>query len=109
MLVRLSRMKRLRAGWFVALIYLLCVLAPTISFALPGSHAVAPYLTDASHVPGMVHVHTEVPTQHIHKDGHGHDHSGGYSHTNSGDDRLMSMVLNDSSVPEKAPHFFDGQ
>src|SRR3977135_495532 len=55
MLIRLSKLKRLRAGWLLALVYLLCVLAPTLSFALPGSQAAAPCLIDASHMPGMVH------------------------------------------------------
>ena len=110
MLVRLTRMKRWRAGWFVALTYLLCVLAPTISFALPGTHAVAPCLTDENHVPGMVHAHIEMPTQHVHRDGHVHDHSGGHSHANSdGDHRSMSMALNAKSDPEKAPHSSDGR
>ncbi len=110
MLVRLSRMKRLGAGWLLALIYLLCVLAPTLSFALPGSHAAAPCLTGASHAPGVVHVHTEPPTRHIHKDGHGHDHSGTHSHVNyDGDQRSMSIALNGKSIPEKAPHLSDGQ
>jgi hypothetical protein len=105
MFVRLTRMKRARAGWFVTLSYLLCVLAPTISYALPGAHAIAPCLTDENHVPGMVHVHNEMPTQHLHKDGHVHDHSAGHSHANSdGDHRSMLMALNDKSVPEKAPH-----
>ena len=104
--VRMTKTKRLRAGWFVALIYMLCVLAPAISFALPGSQAVSPCLTDASHVPGMV----EVSTRHVHNDGHVHDHSGGHSHANSaGDYRAMSMALNTQSVPEKAPHSSDGQ
>jgi hypothetical protein len=109
MLVRLSRSKRLRAGWLVALIYLLCVLAPTISFALPGSRAVSPCLTDASRVAGVIHVHNEVPAQHVHKDGHMRDHSGAYSHASSGDDYSISTALNSRSVPEKAPHSSDGQ
>jgi hypothetical protein len=109
MLVRLSRTKRLRAGWFVALIYALCVLAPTISFALPGSQAVSPCLIDASHVPGMIHVHAEAPTQPIHADSHGHDHTSAPSHANSDGDRAMSMVPDAKSVPEKAPHSPDGQ
>ena len=46
-------MKRVRAGWIVALIYLLCVLAPTLSFAMPGSRAVTPCLTEAAHGPGV--------------------------------------------------------
>jgi hypothetical protein len=103
-------MKRLRAGWLIALIYLLCVLAPTLSFALPGSQAVAPCLIDASHVPGTVHVHAEARTQLVHKDGHGHDHSGAHSHVSyDGDQRSMSIALNGKSVPEKAPHLSDGQ
>jgi hypothetical protein len=103
-------MKRLRAGWLVALIYLLCVLAPTISFALPGSQAVAPCLIDASHVSGMVHLRTEVPARHVHNDTQGHDHSGAHSHTISNDAHpSMSMALNAKSVPEKARHSSDGQ
>jgi hypothetical protein len=108
MLVRLSRTKRLRAGWFVALVYLLCVLAPSISFALPGGHAVAPCLTDDNHVPGMVHVHNKEPAQHVHADGHLHDHSGAHSHARSdGNNPSMSIALN--AIPEKAPHSSDGQ
>jgi hypothetical protein len=102
-------MKRLRAGWFVALTYLVCVLAPTISFALPGSQAVAPCLIDASHAPGMVHVHSDMSAPRVHKDGHMHDHSGGHSHANAGDDRPMSTAANGGSIPEKAPHWSDGQ
>jgi hypothetical protein len=109
MLTSLTRLKRLRAGWIVALIYLLCVLAPTISFALPGSKAIAPCLIDASHASGVVHVHNDAPAQHVHTDGHMHDHSGAYSHTSSGDNRSVSTAPNGGSVPEKAPHSADGQ
>jgi hypothetical protein len=106
MFTSLSRLRRLRAGWIVALIYLLCILAPTISFALPSSQAVAPCLIDASHSPGVVHVHNEVPAQHVHKDDH---MRGTYLHANSGDDGSISTALNGSSAPEKAPHSSDGQ
>jgi len=110
MLTSLTRLKRVRAGWIVALIYLLCVLAPTISYALPGNHAVAPCLTDENHVPGMVHVKNEMPTQHVHKDGYVHNHSGAHSHASTdGDDRPMSMAPAAPSIPEKAPHSSDGQ
>ena len=106
MLTSLTRLKRVRAGWIVALIYLLCVLAPTISYALPGKHAVAPCLTDENRVSGVVHM----PTQHVHKDGHVHDHSGAHSHASTdGDDRSMSMAPNAPSLPKKAPHSSDGQ
>ena len=111
MLVRHSRSKRLRAGWLIALIYLLCVLAPTISYALPGAHSIAPCLTDDNHVPGMVHVHNEMPTTHVHKDGQVHDHAAAHSHASSdGDHHPVSMAMDGStSAPRKAPHSSDGQ
>jgi hypothetical protein len=110
MFVRLTRVKRLGAGWFVTLVYLLCVLAPSISFALPGSSAIAPCLTEASHVPGMTHVHIEAPIQHVHMDGYVHDRSVAQTHASSGDqDRSMTVAVHDRSVPEKAPHSSDGQ
>src|SRR5260370_40357367 len=76
MLVRLSRSKRLRAGWLIALTYLLCVLAPTLSFALPGSRALSPCLTEAA----IVHMHTDAPIQHLRFDGDVHDHGKLHSH-----------------------------
>lgn len=108
MLVRLGRAKRLRAGWLVTLIYLLCVLAPTISLAVPGSHAVASCLPDADRGPGVVHVHNDMPAQHVHKGGDVHDRSGA-SQAHFGEDRSVSMALNGKSVPEKAPHSSLGQ
>jgi hypothetical protein len=108
-LVRLTGARRWRAGWLLAFVYLLCVLAPTVSFALPGSLAASPCLTDASHAPGMVHVHNDVPAPHVHKDSHTHDHSGASSPTNSGEDRSISVALNGKLVPERAPHSSDGQ
>src|ERR1700730_2452914 len=81
MFVRLTRAKRLDAGRPVALVYMLCILAPTLSFALPGSRAVSPCLTDANHVPGMTHVHAEPPAPPVLTDGHGHDHAMAHSHT----------------------------
>ncbi len=107
MIVGLTRKRRVGAGWFVALIYLLCVLAPTLSFALPGSRAVTPCLTEAAH-PGVVHVRNEMPTARIHRDGHVHDHANAHSHASFGD-QDRSMALNGKSVPERAPHSSDGQ
>lgn len=110
MFVRLTRAMRWKAGWLLALVYFLCVLAPTLSFALPNSHAVAPCLTEAAHVPGTIRVHSDAPVLHAHKDSHLHDRSAAHSHANSdGDRRSMSMVLNSKSVPEKAPHSSDTQ
>jgi len=110
MFVGLTRTKRLRAGWLVALAYLFCVLAPTISFALPGGHATPYCLTDEDHVPGMVHVHNEGIVPHVHKDGHVHDHSGVQSHADAaGKHHAKSIALNDGSSPAKAPHSTDGK
>ncbi len=105
MLVRLTRTKRLRAGWLVALAYLLCVLAPTISYALPGVHAPAPCLTDENHVPGMVHVHSEL--QHVHDDGHIHDHPAAQVNSGGGD-HPMSVASDSKSAPN-APHTSGGE
>lgn len=106
MFVRLTRAKRLRAGWLIALAYLLCVLAPTISYALPGVHAPALCLTDENHVPGMVHVHSE--PQHVHSDGHAHDHAA--TQVNSaGRDHSMSVESDSKSAPGKASHTSSGQ
>jgi hypothetical protein len=106
--LRLTRASRWKAGWLLSLVYLLCVLAPTISFALPGSHAVAPCLTDENHLSAMVLAHNEMPMQQVRNDGHVHDHSVGHSHANSEADHA-SMSMNTKSVPEKAPHSCDGQ
>jgi hypothetical protein len=114
MLVRLTGAQRLKAGWFLALVYLLCVLAPTISFALPGQHPLAPCLTGESHMTGMVHVSNSAPAQHMHGDGHAHDHSAAHSsaaHSAAhpdGDHASMAMALNDDSAPGKAPHSPNG-
>ena len=103
--MRLTRARRWKAGWLLAFVYFLCVLAPTLSFALPGSHAVAPCLTDASHVPGIVHIHAEAPTGHIPHDGHMHDHASAHSHANPDGDRpSMSVALNGKPTPEKTSH-----
>jgi len=110
MFMRLSRARRWKAGWLLAFVYLLCVLAPTLSFALPGSHADAPCLIDDNRVPGVMHARNEMPTQHLHKEGHAHDHSGGHSHANSDvDQRSMSTALDAESIPEKAPYSSDAQ
>src|ERR1700731_1377578 len=109
MFVRLTRAKRLDAGRFVALVYLLCVLAPTLSFALPGSRAVSPCLTEAAHVPGIVQMHTDAPIQHVRVGDHVHDHAKMRLHTSSGDDRSASTAGNSRPVPEKSRHSCDGQ
>jgi hypothetical protein len=109
MFVRLTRAKRLGAGRFVTLVYLLCVLAPTLSFALPGSRAVSPCLTETAHVPGIVHMHTDAPTQDVRIGDHMHDRARAHFHESSGDDRSASTAVDSRPVREKAPHSSDGQ
>lgn len=110
MLVRLTRNQRMKAGWLVALIYLLCVLAPTISYALSGEHSVAPHLTDDGHMSGMMHVHNDAPAQHVHADGQIHRHSAAHQAAKpQGDHPATKMASNGKQVPEKAPHSSDGR
>ena len=105
MLSRLSKTARLKAGWFVALAYLFCVLAPTISFALPGEHSFVICLTDEDHVPGMVHVHNAAPSEHFHGGGHSHHHSDGRLQANSvGEHPSMSRAPAAKSAPQNFPH-----
>lgn len=110
MFVGLTRTKRLRAGWIITLAYLFCVLAPTLSVALPGSHAIAYCLTDDDHVAGLAHVHNEGIAQRVHKDGQMHDHSGAPTHVQAvGDHHAKFVALSDGSGPAKAPHPADGK
>lgn len=69
-MVRLSGERQFRAVRLVAPFYLLRVLAPTLSFALPGSQAVSPCRADAESVLGVVHVHA---ASYVHGDEHMHD------------------------------------
>lgn len=109
MLAGFTRTQRRRAGWLVALVYLFCVLAPTISFALPGGHTTPSCLIDANHVAGLVHEHNAT-VAHVHEGGHVHDHSGVQSHAHAaGDHQAKPVALNDGSNPVKAPHSSDGK
>lgn len=110
MFARLTRAKRQRAGWIVALAYLFCVLSPTLSFALPGSHAIAYCLTDDDHAPGLGHVHNEGVAQHVHQNGQIHDHSGAPTHIHTaGNHQAKAVALSDGSGPAKASHPADGK
>jgi hypothetical protein len=88
MFIRLTRPVRARAGWFAALLYLFCVLAPGVALALGdaasclvhqfGTAAAAHvHAATASHEHGEIHQHpvdtgnaTQEPTKHQH-DGKG--------------------------------------
>jgi hypothetical protein len=100
MLVRLTRARRLWAVRFAVLVYALCIVAPTLSFALPGSQAVSPCLTDANHVPGMVHVHAEPQPAHLHAEGTRHDHAAAHSHAGTSHDAAAIKAV---VSPEQGP------
>jgi hypothetical protein len=59
MLARLNKPQRLKAGWYIALAYLCCVLAPSMSFAFADGSRSAPCIIE-DHGPGM----------HVHESGH---------------------------------------
>jgi hypothetical protein len=108
MFARLTRAKRQRAGWIITLAYLFCVLSPTLSFALPGSHAIAYCLTDDDHAPSLTHVHNHVHNegvaQHVHQNGQVHDHSGSTHVHAAGDHQAKSVALSEDSGPAKSSH-----
>jgi hypothetical protein len=82
MLVRLSGATRLRAGWLLALAYLLCLLAPATAFAFGDGRIAAHCLFDDLPIGGplqardvnlgVVHQHL---TQAVHEHAAPHDHA----------------------------------
>lgn len=109
MLVRLTTTHRRRAGWLIALTYLLCVLAPTLSFALPGSRAIAHCLTVEDHTAGAVPVHGE-RKMHAHQKGHAHHYADVGTQAEPSVAHVgKAAALKDDSSPAKAPHAVDGK
>jgi hypothetical protein len=62
--VRLARIQRLRAACAIALLYLLCVMTPTIALALPGTAIPDCLVTDGT---AMIHVHSNGVAEHQHR------------------------------------------
>lgn len=56
MLARLTRPKRLRAGWLLTTLYLFCVLVPGVSLAFAENRGAPHCFTDGDHGLGTVHV-----------------------------------------------------
>jgi len=111
MFVRLTKAKRLRAGWLLALVYLLCVSAPGLSFALSDGSRVAPCLTDASYESGIIHVHQsgDSTSEHVHKDGHAHERSGGHSHfSKSHSPDSQALIADETPAPANDHHKSSG-
>jgi hypothetical protein len=94
MFVRLTKSRRLTAGWAAALIYLLCVLAPGAALAL--GRGPAPCFADQfvpvaiiakSHDQSHDMAHDSAAMTHMHADGSWHDHGAthGHHHADAGD------------------------
>jgi hypothetical protein len=95
MLARLNKPQRRRAGWYIALAYLFCVLAPSVSFAFADGARSAPCIIE-DHGPGMpVHVHQSAD-RHVHDAGAIHDHGHGSSAAQQG-------TSAHEAVPAKGP------
>lgn len=103
MFVRLTRRKRARAGWFVALLYLLCVIAPGTALAL-GNPApclpaeMAPVVHEHVHSAGAAHAHGGIHA----------DHEADASHAGHSDDGKTApgpccAMLCVSAIPASLP------
>jgi hypothetical protein len=111
MFVRLTNAKRLKAGWLLALVYMLCVLAPGISFAFSDGSLAAPCLTDENHGLGIVRVHelSEASAQHAQKGGHVHKHSATHAHFGQSDGQKdITYVADETPAPANGPHKTSG-
>ena len=96
MFVRLTRPMRAKAGWFVALLYLFCVLAPGVALALgdAASCHVQPFGTAAAHV------HEGVQAEHV----AAHQH-----HAMQADQHAMDHADAGHAMPGHAKHQHDGK
>src|SRR5256885_12096078 len=81
MFVRLTRPVRAKAGWFVALLYLCCVIAPGVALAL--GDAASCLMTEPS-TTGAAHIHDGAQPVHAasvaHQHGEEHQHHGAATH-----------------------------
>ena len=84
MCVRLTRRRRAKAGWFVALLYLFCVLAPGVALALGDAASclmtelpttATTHVHDGAHAASAAHQHGEGHQHHADAGGATHDHA----------------------------------
>lgn len=94
MLRSLTKVSRRTAGWTLALVYALCVLAPSLALAFPDGGQAAPCVLDESYVPGAVHIHAAGST-HI-------DSSAQGAHLASGADHGLGSGTKRDRSPGKA-------
>jgi hypothetical protein len=97
MFVRLTRPVRAKAGWFVALLYLFCVLAPGAALALGDAASCHVKLFDTA---AAAHGHEDV--QPLHAASHQH-------HAMQADHHTMHLADAGHAVPEHAKHQHDGK
>jgi|GEM_PF-861016 hypothetical protein len=111
MFVHLTKAKRLRAGWLLALVYLLCVVAPSFSFALSDGPRTALCPTNGSHQTSIMHVHQSGARilQDVQRDSRAHAHPAVYSHVGMSDttDDPIS-IAGETSVPTDDHHQSSG-
>jgi hypothetical protein len=89
----LTRARRSRAGQFLALIYMLCVLAPSLAYSFSDGALVAPCLIASGHRAGSSDAHDHSAVGHVHSDGLGpqlHSHM-------QPDPVSLSLVENEAS------------
>lgn len=101
----------MKAGWLLALVYALCVLAPGISFAFSDGLRAVACLSDENHGLGIVHVHglSEGSARHGHHGGHVHEHPTSDSHFGqSGDHKDAAFVAGEAPAPINGPHKSSG-
>ena len=94
MFVRLTRPMRANAGWFAALLYLFCVLAPGV--ALAAGDAASCLMTE---IPTAATAHVHDGAQPMHAAGAAHQHGEGHQH----------HADNGNATPEHAKHEHDGK
>ncbi|WP_247783608.1 hypothetical protein [Bradyrhizobium sp. 170] len=97
MFVRLTRPVRAKAGWFVALIYLFCVLAPGVALAVGDA---ASCLAHQSGMAAAAHVHDGVQPQHPAS----HQH-----HAMQADEHEMHRADTGNATQEHTKHQHDGK
>lgn len=96
----------MKAAWIAALVYLLCVMAPALSYALPGEHAI-PCMSMGGLMSGAMQMHDEaVQPMHAHLDGHMHDHSPPHAMAMSDDEAsaMPSSMDSDEAPARKGGH-----
>ena len=100
MFVRFTTKQRRKAGWIAALVYVLCILAPTLSYALPGHHAVVDCMTIEGVATGAMHMHSVGEPA--------HDHASAPS-MDDGDDASAILASSSDEAPAKKNPHMSGQ